>query len=221
MELRTPAAFNHSVWFYDWLAQIIYGGAIRQSQVALLSFIPPQASVLIIGGGSGWILQDLARLQIPLKITYLEASPGMLAKARQVAAQLSSNFLKIDLRLGTETALLAHEQYQVIFTPFVLDLYPTAQTQQMLHCLLPYLQPGGLWLLADFFIAPELKGWGKWWRSGMARLMYTFFGWLEGLPTNTLPDLSGLFQKLPLNLVSSQSFFNGFIQARAYQKSNS
>ncbi len=218
MELRTPATFNKSVWFYDGLAHFIFRGAIRQSQVKLLSFIPAQASVLIIGGGTGWILRDLAHLYLNLEITYLEASPGMLAKAQRVAEQLPANFLKINFRHGTETALKPTENFDVIFTPFVLDLYSQEQVWRMVNYLQPYLKPGGLWLLADFFITPEQKGWSRWWQLAVAHGMYTFFGWVEGLTTNRLPDLRTVFQKLPVALRHSQSFFQGFIQSRVYQK---
>lgn len=218
MQLRRPAAFNQSVWFYDRLAHLIFGGAIRQSQVKLLSFIPAQASVLIIGGGTGWILRDLAQLQLPLEITYLEASPNMLTKARQKAAQLPAHFLKITFRLGSETALEAHEKFDVIFSPFVLDLYPEEQAERMVNYLHPYLKPDGLWLLADFFISREQKAWSRWWQLRVARLMYAFFKLVEGLPNNRLPNLHVIFQRLPLELRHSQSFFRGFIQSHVYQK---
>lgn len=217
MELRITAAFNQSVWFYDRLAQLVFGGAIRQSQKQLLAFIPAGASVLLLGGGTGWILEDLAQLHIPLKITYLEASPVMLAKASQVAEQLSDEFLKINFRLGTETSLAADESFDVIFTPFVLDLYPTAQVKRMAHDLHLHLKPTGLWLLADFFISPERKGWSKWWKLATAKIMYTFFNWMEGLTTKSLPDLPVVFQELPLNLLSSKSFLQGFICSQVYQ----
>jgi tRNA (cmo5U34)-methyltransferase len=221
VELRIPAAFNRSVWFYDRLAQLIFGGVIRQSQMQLLSFIPAGASVLLLGGGTGWILEDLAQLHIPLEITYLEASPIMLAKARQVAAQLSNEFLKINFQLGTETSLGPEESFNVIFTPFVLDLYPTNQVKRMTHDLHLHLKPTGLWLLADFFISPDKeKGWPKWWKLATVKIMYSFFGWMEGLTTKSLPDLPLVFQELSLNLLSSQSFLQGFICSQVYQNNH-
>ncbi|RDC64841.1 class I SAM-dependent methyltransferase [Adhaeribacter pallidiroseus] len=218
MELRNPAAFNRSVWFYDKLAHFIFRGAIRQSQVGLLSFIPAQASVLLIGGGTGWILQDLAQLQLPLEITYLEASPGMLAQARRVAEQLPTHFLKIYFRPGTEATLKPDESFEVIFTPFVLDLYPEEQVWRMIQQLYAYLKPGGLWLLADFMIAPEQKGWSRWWQLKLAHLMYTFFGWVEGLTTTRLPDLRRLFRHLPVTWQHRQTYYKNFIQSHVFQK---
>ena len=221
MKLRTPAAFDRSGWFYDRLAHLIFGGTIRKSQVQLLSFIPAGASVLLIGGGTGWLLRDLARLSLSLEITYLEASPNMLAKARQTAEQLPAKYLKICFRPGTETALKPTEKFDVIFTPFVLDLYPEDQVWRMATQLKDHLHAGGLWLLADFFISPEQKGWTKFWQLRVVQLMYTFFGWVEGLTTRNLPDLDFVFRRLPVALQHSQSFCRGFIQSHVYQKSGS
>ncbi len=215
-----PAAFDRSAWFYDSLARLIFGGVIRRSQIHLLPFIPPQASVLIVGGGTGWLLQDLAALRIPLQVTYLELSPRMLAKAQKVAARLSDQFLQVSFRQGTEAILPPQDYFEVIFTPFVLDLYPDEQLLPMVKKLHQHLKPSGLWLLTDFFISPETTIWQKWWQSRLARTMYLFFNWLDGLTTRKLPVIAFPFQQLALPLQHTRSFYGGFIRAQVYSNSN-
>ena len=78
------ANYNNSAWFYDRLSRVIYGRAIIRSQVYLLGHIPAGSRVLIAGGGTGWILEELARLQPSgLKITYVEISAKMMALSRK------------------------------------------------------------------------------------------------------------------------------------------
>lgn len=209
-------SFDWVAWFYDPLARLIFGNAIRQSQVALLPFIPPRADLLIVGGGTGWLLEDLARLNQPLHIVYLELSPRMLARARGRLACLPLHELQVDFREGTEDDLGPGDAFDVIFTPFVLDLYPEKALLQMMHRLRRHLKPGGRWLVADFFTDPTRTGWQKWWQSTLLQAMYTFFGWLCGLDNHALPHLDRLFQKLPLALEHTQFFYQGFIRSQVY-----
>jgi hypothetical protein len=51
-----PANYNNSAWFYDRLSRMVYGRALINAQVYLLQYVPAGASVLIAGGGTGWIL---------------------------------------------------------------------------------------------------------------------------------------------------------------------
>ena len=213
-----PFSFGSTAWFYDWIATLAYGGAIQRSQKAVLPFITSQESVLIVGGGTGWILQDLARLNVPLKITYLEISSRMLALAQYKLSRLPTHKLMVNFRLGTEADLKSGEIFEVIFTPFVLDLYPEVKLPTMLKKLLDHLSPNGLWLLADFFISTKHTGWQKHWRYVLTKIMYCFFSWLTGLPTKSLPNLELLFKQLPLTRIKSYAFFKGFIQAHVFQR---
>jgi hypothetical protein len=87
----------------------------------------------------------------------------------------------------------------------------------MLAHLHSHLKPGGLWLLADFFITPSQPGWRKYWQTGLTQLMYTFFGWLCHLQTHTLPNLDVLFTSLPLQLTHTQYFYFQFIRSQVYR----
>jgi spermidine synthase len=67
------ANFNNSAWFYDGLSRLVYGNALVEAQVYLLQFIRPNSKILIAGGGTGWILEELAKLHPEgLKIAYVE-----------------------------------------------------------------------------------------------------------------------------------------------------
>ncbi|QMU30456.1 class I SAM-dependent methyltransferase [Adhaeribacter radiodurans] len=210
------ASFDRVSWFYDPLAKLIFGGAIQKSQVVLLPFIPAQTSVLILGGGTGWLLRDLARLQLPLKITYLEISPRMLTKAKKTLAGISNHFLQVDFRQGNEASLAKSEMFDVIFTPFVLDLYPEHLAAAMVEHLQQHLKLNGKWLVADFYLNFNQAHWQKWWQQSLLKAMYAFFSKLCQLETSTLPNFDQLFQNTPLTLVKTEYFFQGFIRSQVY-----
>jgi hypothetical protein len=56
------ASFNNSAWFYDRLSRLVYGKAIVNTQLYLLGYIQPNSNILIVGGGTGWILDEITRL---------------------------------------------------------------------------------------------------------------------------------------------------------------
>jgi len=74
------ANFNNSAWFYDPLSRVVYGKALVNAQSWLLNYIPKKANVLIVGGGTGWILEELTRIHPDdLTITYVEIAANMIA----------------------------------------------------------------------------------------------------------------------------------------------
>jgi ubiquinone/menaquinone biosynthesis C-methylase UbiE len=60
------------------------------AQVQLLTLLPKNQRILLIGGGTGWILPELIRICQPSEIVYLEKSAQMLSLSqKQVPKELS------------------------------------------------------------------------------------------------------------------------------------
>ncbi len=79
-----PTNYNKIAKYYDLISRLVYGKAIIKAQVSLLKFIPANSSVLIIGGGTGWVLEELAKIhQEGLTIIYVENSSKMIALAQK------------------------------------------------------------------------------------------------------------------------------------------
>src|SRR5690242_776268 len=78
------ANYNNSAWFYDRLSRLVYGKALINAQVYLLGFIPTASKILIAGGGTGWILEELSKIHPSgLDITYVEISANMTALSQK------------------------------------------------------------------------------------------------------------------------------------------
>ena len=73
--------YNTIAGYYDFLSRTIFQRSIINAQVALLSYIKPNSTVLIVGGGTGWILEKIE--PAGLEITYVEISENMLALSRK------------------------------------------------------------------------------------------------------------------------------------------
>ena len=55
----TKQTFNHIARWYDIVAQVVFLGAIKKSQINNLQSIDTAKSVLVIGGGTGWIINEI------------------------------------------------------------------------------------------------------------------------------------------------------------------
>ena len=208
------SGFHRAAPFYDQLARLIYGDALAQAQEALLPFVPPQGRVLVIGGGSGWLLEQLLRTGKQLDILYIDAAPAMLHRA----AQRYTNFrqphrCKVVFRLGTEQTLQPQEQFEVIYTPFLLDLFPPRRLQQLMETLSAALTPAGSWLFADFW--PQQQPPPRW-QQLLLWGMYAFFGAVSGVKARQLPDYAQHFRELGFLETYSHSFYKGMVQAKVF-----
>lgn len=214
MPKLTDSGFDRVAAFYDQLAHLIFGSNLERAQGALLPHIPDHSSVLLIGGGTGWLLKQLLATRKNLSILYLEASPAMLRKARQRFQKYGqSHQANVTFRLGTEQTLQPHEQFNIIITPFLLDLFPEKRLYQLMTHLKYALAPNGLWLFTDFW---PVKTPAPMWQRAIIKGMYTFFGALSEVKARQLPDYQTHFEALHLHEKYSYTFLNGLVQSKVY-----
>lgn len=206
-------SFNFIAPIYDLLASLVFGRTLRLAQGALLSHLPQHASVLLLGGGSGWLLEQVLTQCQPTQVLYLDASKRMLALTRQRIRKHPQRKL-VTLRHGTEATLLANEQFAIILTPFVLDLFP-AETlnKQLVPRLYKVLAVNGYWLITDF--VPTTVWWQRWLTSAM----YLFFRLTAGVEARLLPNWPQLLSNYTnLSTIRERTWWQGFIVSRLYQR---
>ncbi len=207
---------------YDLLGRLTFWGNIKKSQQYFLSLIPESSRILIIGGGSGWILTDILSLNKNIQhITYLEASSKMLAFTSERVTRfktLRPNRLlpPVDLIQGTEADIPAEQQYDVIITYFILDLFNEEKLQQVMRFLFRAFRDNGIWLFADFNVSEKKPD--RWWQLLWVQCMYWFFKITCQLSTVTLPDFTTTFQQFGLSPIHSKSFFRNMIVSKVYRK---
>jgi ubiquinone/menaquinone biosynthesis C-methylase UbiE len=203
------ANFDNSAWFYDRLSRVIYGNALIRSQVYLLDNITEDANILIAGGGTGWILEEITgRYPSGLKITYVEISAKMMALSRK--RNTGGNLVNY---INEAVEIVARpNNYDVVITPFLFDNF-TEQTLQKVFAHIHYsLKPGGLWLNTDFRLT------GKWWQKILLKSMLLFFRLICKIEASHLPDILKHFEQYKYKALRQKSFFGEFILSTAYQK---
>ena len=201
--------FDRVAWLYDALATLVFGSSLRAAQRAALHGLPTgMPHVLILGGGTGWVLSEVLRRVPAATVLYLEASPQMLARARaRLACELPQAADQVEFRHGTQAALQPGEQFGAIITFFVLDCIPLGDLGAALAHLRAAQSPGAPWLVVDF--RPARRGWRHW----LLRLMYLFFRLTTGLRAHKMPDLRTYLDQVGLTASPPQLFFGGAIES--------
>ena len=209
-----PTGFDRVAWCYDVLAGLVFGPAQRRAQQAALVGLPAGAPhVLILGGGTGWVLLEVLRCRPQATVLYLEASPKMLARARtRLARVCPAATTQVEFRHGTQAALTPTEQFDSVVTFFVLDCLALPELAGALAQLRKAQRPGATWLIADF--RPARRGW----RRALLTLMYTFFRLTTGLRATELPALRPALASLGLQAVDHGTFFGGAIEAVVFSE---
>jgi len=202
------ANYDNSAGFYDKLSQVFFGKTLINAQVYLLHFIPANASILIVGGGTGWILEEITKLHpAGLHITYIEISAKMAALARQ--RNYGDNQVEFINKPIEEVSRA--QPFDVIITPFLFDNFTENTVEGLFLHMHRLVKANGLWLYTDFQLT------GKVWQRVLLRSMYLFFGALCNVPTKTLPDTQALFDKYGYKKIVAKTFFGDFVVSKMYR----
>ncbi len=203
------ANYDNSAWFYDRLSRMIYGQAIINSQVYLLKYIPAGSDILIVGGGTGWILEEIANIHSSgLKITYVEISAKMMVLSRK---RKTAGNQVIYINEAVEN-LKDQAHYDVVITPFLFDNFTEQTLQKVFAHIHSLLKPKGVWLNTDF------RPTGKWWQKILLKSMILFFRMICQIEVSRLPDVEKYFEQYGYRIIDQKSFFGEFILSTAYSK---
>ncbi|MGI4885207.1 MAG: class I SAM-dependent methyltransferase [Janthinobacterium lividum] len=210
---RFSGNFDRIAWCYDALAGLVFGGSLRAAQRAALNGLPAGVPrVLILGGGTGWVLGEVLRRRPGAAVLYLEASGPMLARAvARLRREQPSAAGQVEFRLGTEAALGPGERFDALVTFFVLDCFAPAALGPALARLTAARQPAAPWLLADF--SRPRRGWQR----ALLGIMYRFFGAVAALRAQQLPDLHGALAGLGLRPEPPAYFFGGAVEGTVFR----
>jgi ubiquinone/menaquinone biosynthesis C-methylase UbiE len=173
-----------------------------------LHLIPANANVLIAGGGTGWIIEEISKIHpVGLHITYVEISARMMALAKKHTTNNVVTYVNAPVE---NAGLLA--DFDVMITPFLLDSLSPDIFNKVFDNLYDLLKPGGLWLNTDFQLT------GKWWQKPLLNTMYFFFRTVGCVDSSILPDLKKAFANKEMKLFDEALFYGNFVAAGVYKK---
>ncbi|MBT1685413.1 class I SAM-dependent methyltransferase [Dawidia soli] len=207
MSDRTVNDFNHIASVYDTLASLVFGKNLTQSQHHFLHVIPESATVLIVGGGSGELLQTLLREKPHCRVVYVDASEKMIGLARQRV----QNSPRVTFLCGTEEVQMPLRAFTVIITNFYLDLFTQQSLCRITARLRSLLAPEGLWLVTDF-VRPKRR-----WQKLLLKTMYLFFRIVSNIEASNISDWEEMVRSTGLFCQAKELFYKGMIQGVVFR----
>ncbi len=198
--------------YYDFIHYLVFGQAEINAQTELLSYIAPGSRVLIVGGGTGWILEKIAAIQpTGLRITYVESSAKMMERSgKRNCGQNSVEFV-----LSTVEEFVTAEQVDCILTGFFFDNFSVDQAAAVVRRLDPLLRDGGYWLYTDFYLSRRKR---KLWKAVLLKTMYIMARIICKVEASELPDMERIFGEEGYGAVYTSFHYSQFIQSVAYRK---
>lgn len=206
--MGTKDGFDSVAALYDALSYLVFGNALKKAQQTFLESLPTTGKLLIMGGGTGWILQEVVKRRPELQVDYVEASEKMLTLSRpKVADDSMVHFIH-----GTESSI-PDSVYDCIITNFFLDVFSENSLNQVMSLLRKRLCPGGIWICTDFRTTRRMD------HRFLIWLMHRFFKWSVSLEAKRLLDFRPFFAERGMVLNEEVLFKNGLIFSACYSSS--
>lgn len=205
--MRKVNDFSRIAFFYDRLASFVFGNAIRRSQVQTFTGIRPNSKIAILGGGSGWILEELDKLGTPIEVSYVEASPEMARIARTRTVK------NLNIKYYSSISQLGDDKFDNIMAFYFLDLFNKDNLKRKIKEIGDRLKFGGLLHYADFEIS---KGVGRYWQVPLSMIMHIFFKATVNLESNRLLDINENLINSGFRKISEKKLYSDFIACRIY-----
>lgn len=206
------ASFDRIAPVYDALKWPLGPGAIDGVARELALTLPAGSRALVLGGGTGRVMTDLLEAGRARAVVYLEPSAAMTARAR-ARARAAGALGSVAFRRGGVETLREGETFELIVTPFVLDLFGPDALVRTMDRLDRALAQGGSWLFTDFALDRS----GPWGRSILAGL-YAFFRAACAVEARTLPDFDREFARLGYACTQETRRVGGLILGRVYRR---
>ena len=200
--------FNRVAPFYDGLARLVFGSAIMEAQLHFITEINAKDKVLILGGGTGWILKELQTRKPYCEIVYVETSSAMMTRAkRNVLYADNVTFFNWDI------GELEKKEFNVVIAPFFFDLFSQSTLKKTIRVIQERTAENSKWIVTDFIDN------GTWWQGIMLSTMILFFRIMARMKAKELPKWKEELVFSGLTTVSERSFYRNFIVTALFKSS--
>jgi len=198
--------------YYDRIHHLFYGQSEINAQVELLGYIRPGDRLLILGGGTGWILEKIAAIfPAGLRITYIESSARMM----ELTKTRNRGLNKVEFVNSVVEAWKGEMEYDCVLTGLFFDNFKDAHAAAIVRQVTPCLKNGGYWLESDFYY-PRRRG--KLWQAILLYSMYFSARLICGVEAKRLPDMDRIFSQEGYGVLYATFHYQRFIRSVVYRK---
>ena len=203
--------FNRIAWCYDFLARLVFGDKLKIAQQLVVPYLNDGDKLLIIGGGSGWIINEILKVKKVHEIDYVEASEAMLKKAKAITIGRSTE-VKLNFIHGDENSISSLGDYDRILACYFFDMFQQERLDHILSKLVHSLSAEGKLLVVDFHCSSA----SPFSHRLLLKIMYTFFNLTCALEAKGLLDFKETAKRYGLLCESSVATAGGLIRSEVY-----
>jgi ubiquinone/menaquinone biosynthesis C-methylase UbiE len=204
------SGFDRLARVYRALEFMAFGRDLERARFEYLDRLSGCHSILLLGEGDGRCAARLAQVAPEARITCVDSSPGMIARAEQrldAAARQRVRFVCADaLSYVPEPGT-----FDAVATLFFLDCFTAADVGAIIGRMRPALRPGAPWLFADFAVPP--RGPARWRARVWLAVLYFFFRIGAGLRVSELPPSEEILQRAGWKPAEARVFQGGMIRS--------
>ncbi len=192
-------SFDRLAPHYRWMEALLAGDKLQRCRTTHLAGLPAVGEILLLGEGHGRFLVPCRRRFPEARITCVDSSAGMIARARSAVrrAGLDEGGIRF-LRAEVPAWNFAAESFDLVATHFFLDCFPPGPLERVVRRTAELLRPDGHWLLADF--QPGGTGLARARNRLVLVAMYRFFRVATRLPARSLTRPDGWLRDVGLRL---------------------
>ena len=212
---RLTRGFDRLARVYQPLEVLAFGRSLEATRFGFIDRLAGCRRVLVLGDGDGRCLARLVRVAPGARVTSIDASPAMLARARArlgVAERARVDFIRADAR----TVELPTDAFDAVVTLFFLDCFTDADVRQIVARVVPALAAGAQWLFADF--AVPARGWRRLRARLWVGFLYACFRWETGIEARHLPDMEGAIANAGLRPIAEGTGEAGLLRTVLFDR---
>ena len=207
------SGFDRIARFYDPLERIAAGSILQQARTAHVDALAGRRSILSAGEGHGRFAALCAAAHPESRLTCVEASGLMIARARRRTGE-SANIEWIHAALPAW--LPRHGAHDALVTCFFLDCFGPGLMPSVVDVLAGGASGRALWLNVDFAIPSH--GIARWRASACLTLMHAFFRAACGIDARRLEPVAPHFARHGFRLVDEKHFSAGLVKSTLWHR---
>ncbi|MBB2146673.1 methyltransferase domain-containing protein [Pedobacter sp. LMG 31464] len=195
---------------YDFLSRLVFFKAQVNAQINQLPYLNNCTHILIVGGGTGWILKHLDSLKQTMQIVYVETSLKMIELAKKIETKNRVHFVHVDIEKFQHSNL-----FDAVLTPFLFDNFDNEKAKNVFNKINTMLIPNAIWLYTDFYV-PEKGGA---WKKAILKSMHIFFRVINVVNVTHLVNVNSFFANV-FTKIEERGYYANFIKAIIYRKTS-
>jgi ubiquinone/menaquinone biosynthesis C-methylase UbiE len=208
--------FSRLARTYRALEYAAFGGDLERARFAYLDRLAGCSDILLLGEGDGRCAERLAALAPRARITCVDASPGMIARAsRRIAAAGAAERVTFTCADALHIALPAGG-FDGVATLFFLDCFDARGVEAIVERTGAALRPGSPWLFADFAVPPA--GFARLRARAWLAVLYKFFRLSAGLQASALPPSEEILGRAGWAKTESRDLQRGLLRSAVFRR---